>query len=98
MKGGKSRKHKKGGKKTRKQRGGAPSFGEFASALTFRPLTASAPPSQLYTNMMEWKGAEPYPSPLANTGTPPYQALKPITTTAVAGTITRNLQNEITTL
>ena len=98
QKGGKSRKHKKGGKKTRKQRGGAPSFGEFASALTFRPLTASAPPSQLYTNMMEWKGAEPYPSPLANTGTPPYQSIKPTTQTAVAGTITRNLQNEITTL
>lgn len=98
QKGGKSRRQKKGGRKTRKQRGGAPSFGEFASALTFRPLTASAPPSQLYTSMMEWKGAEPYPSAMANTGTPPYQSIKPMTQTATAGTITRNLQTEINTL
>jgi len=98
QKGGKSRKQKKGGRKTRKQRGGAPSWGEFASALTFRPLTSSAPPSQLYTQMMEWKGSEPYPSSLPNTGTPPYQAIKPITQTAIAGTIARNLQTEITTL
>ena len=100
QKGGKSRRQKKGkGKrKTRKQRGGAPSFGEFASALTFRPLTSSAPPSQLYTSMMEWKGSEAYPSSMPNTGTPPYQSIKPMTQTATAGTITRNLQAEINTM
>jgi hypothetical protein len=97
QKGGKSRKQKKGSRKTRKQRGGAPSWGEFASALTFRPLTSSAPPSQLYTSMMEWKGSDPYPSSLANTGSPPYQSIKPVTQVATAGTITRNLESEIAT-
>ncbi len=95
QKGGKSRKQRKGSRKTRKQRGGAPSWGEFASAVTFRPLTASAPPSQLYTTMMEWKGSDPYPSSLANTGSPPYQSIKPVTQVATAGTITRNLESEI---
>lgn len=88
----KSRKGKKG--KTRKMRGGA-SWGEFASAMTLRPVTASAPPSQIYTSLMEWKGGEPYPSSLANTGSPGYQHIKPMTTVATTGSITRDLASEI---
>jgi hypothetical protein len=99
QKGGKQSRKQKGRKGTRKhkhkQRGGAPTFGEFASALTFRPLTSSAPPSQLYTNMMEWKGGAPYPSPLANTGNPGYQALKAQIYAPTAGDITRDLTREI---
>jgi hypothetical protein len=96
QKGGKSRKQR--GKKTRKSKtmkGGAPSFGEFASALTLRPVTASAPPSQLYTTMMEFKGGEAYPSSLANTGAPPYQSIKPNVQAALPGDITRNLAGEL---
>lgn len=102
QKGGrKGKKSRKGGKnKTRKgsrqeqQQGGA-SFGEFASAMTLRPLTAAAPPSQLYTNLMDWKGGQPYPSSLANTGAPPYQGLKPMIPVTSAGPITRDLGSEI---
>lgn len=96
QKGGKSRKGRgKRTRKTRKQRGGAPSWGEFASAVTFRPLTSAAPPSQLYQSMMEWKGAEPYPSPLANTGAPPYQAYKPNIQAPTVQDINRNLAAEL---
>lgn len=95
QKGGKQSRKQKGRRGTRKQKGGAPTFGEFASALTFRPLTSSAPPSQLYTNMMEWKGGAPYPSPLANTGNPGYQALKAQIHAPTAGDITRDLTREI---
>jgi len=97
QKGGKSRTQKQKGKKTRKNktmRGGAPSWGEFASAVTLRPMTASAPPSQLYTTMMEFKGGQPYPSSLANTDAPPYQSIKPNVQTALPGAITRNLASE----
>ncbi len=90
-KGRKSRKQKG---KTRKMRGGA-TWGEFASAMTLRPLTASAPPSQLYTNLMEWRGSEPFPSPLANTGNPGYQSIKPQIPVAAVETITRDLAREI---
>ena len=90
-----SRQEQQGGSKvTTDQRGGA-SFGEFASAMTLRPLTASAPPSQLYSHLMEWKGGEPFPSSLANTGAPPYQGLKPMVPVTSAGPITRDLRNEI---
>jgi hypothetical protein len=102
QKGGKSRRNKskskksKGKKTTRRHRGGGgPTFGEFASALTFRPLTSSAPPSQLYSSMMEWKGAAPYPSSVPNTGSPPYQPYRPMTTTSTAGVISRDLASEL---
>lgn len=88
----KSRKSKKG--KTRKMKGGA-NWGEFASAMTLRPLTASAPPSQLYTTMMEWRGGEAYPSSLANTGAPPYQGIRPQVQVASVGAITRDLGSEL---
>jgi hypothetical protein len=96
QKGGKSRKQK--GRKTRKNKtmkGGAPSWGEFASAVTLRPITASAPPSQLYTTMMEFKGGQPFPSSLANTDAPPYQAIRPNVQAALPGAITRNLSTEL---
>lgn len=91
-KGKKSRKGSKG--KTRKMKGGA-NWGEFASAVTLRPLTPGPPPSMLYTSMMEWKGSEPYPSSLANTGSPPYQSLKAGVQTPVVGAIDRSLATEI---
>ena len=96
QKGGKSRKAR--GKKTRRartMRGGAPSWGEFASALTLRPMSASAPPSMLYTTMMDWKGAAPYPSSSANTDAPPYQSLRANIQSGTPGVITRNLSTEI---
>lgn len=95
QKGGKSRRRSTRLKKSRKQRGGAPSWGEFASAATLRPLTAEAPPSLAYTTMMEFKGAQPYPGSQANTASPPYQSIKPTTIAPQAGVITRNLGAEI---
>jgi hypothetical protein len=107
QKGGKTKKRGKKTRKSRKQRGGSsaatgqrggsswPSWGEFASAASFRPLTSSAPPSQLYQNMMEWKGSEAYPSSLPNTGNPPYQGLRPMVQAPTAGVITRDLAAEI---
>ena len=71
---------------------------EFASAVTFRPLTTSAPPSMLYQNMMEGKGALPYPSSQPNTGTPNYQSLKANIQTGVPGVITRDLSNEVASI
>jgi hypothetical protein len=96
QKGGKSRKGRKARKGTRKLKGGAfPSINEFASAATFRPVSSAAPPSMTYTNMMEFKGAAPFPSASANTDAPPYQALKTQTLAAVPGVITRDLTTEI---
>jgi hypothetical protein len=92
QKGGKSRKALK---KTRKQKGGAPSWGDFASALSFRPLTASVPPGQMYSTMMNFKGTPSYPSSLPNTGSPPYQDIKPIATVATTGVIVRDLAKEL---
>jgi len=93
--GGRSRRRKGTRSKRRTMKGGAPTWGEFASAVTFRPLTAAAPPSQLYTSMMEWKGSEPYPSSMANTGAPPYQGIKAQTQAALPGVITRDLAAEL---
>ncbi len=96
QKGGKSRSARKGRKSTRKLKGGAfPSISEFASAATFRPLSSSAPPGVAYSNMMEFKGAAPYPSSSANTDAPPYQALKAQTLANTPGVITRDLTTEI---
>lgn len=92
QKGGK----KKGKKGTRKQRGGTfPSISEFASAASMRALSSSAPPGTAYTAMMEFKGAPPYPSSLANTGSPPYASIKPMALTSTAGLINRDLSTEI---
>jgi hypothetical protein len=96
QKGGKSRKTKgKRSRKTRRMRGGAPTFGEFASALTLRPMTASAPPSMLHTTMMDWKGSAPLPSSSPNTDMPPYRALAPNIQAGAPGVITRDLRAEI---
>jgi hypothetical protein len=97
--GGKRKSRKGRGRKTRRattgQRGGAPTWGEFASAASLRPFTSSAPPSQLHTTLMEWKGAEPYPSSLANTGSPAYRGIPAQIQTPTAGAITRNLASEL---
>lgn len=96
QKGGKSRRTKgKRSRKTRRMKGGAPTWGEFASALTLRPMTASAPPSMLHTTMMDWKGAAPLPSSSANTDAPPYQSLRPSIQAGAPAVITRSLASEI---
>ena len=94
QKGGKSRRAKKV-KGTRKMKGGAPSFAEFASAFSSRPLMSSAPPTTAYSSMMEYKGALPYPSGTANTANPPYQAYKPSVITPTLGAIQRDLGTEL---
>ena len=94
QKGGKSRR-KARGRKTRKMRGGAPTWGEFASAVSLRPLTSSAPPSLAYTALAEWKGGETYPSSLANTGSPVYRGIPAQIQAPTAGQITRNLASEL---
>ena len=93
--GGKSRRRKGRGRKTRKMRGGAPTWGEFASAASLRPLTSSAPPSLAYTALAEWKGSEAYPSSLANTAAPGYRSIPAQIQAPTAGQITRNLASEL---
>ena len=90
-----SQKGGKGKRKTRKMKGGAPSLSEFAASIASRPLSSSVPPSTLYAGMMEFKGAAPYPSSLANTDAPPYQAIKPTIHAPVVGAIQRDLASEI---
>lgn len=95
QKGGKSRKGK-GKNRSRKLKGGAfPSIHEFASAASFRPLVASAPPSAMYTTMMDYKGAQPYPSALANTDNPPYKGINANAIVSNVGLINRQLQLEV---
>lgn len=87
-----------GKRKTRKgrQQGGAfPSLSEFAQALSFRPVTATAPPTMAYTAQMEFKGLPSPPSSQANTGSPGYLSYKPSTVAGVATEITRDLGSEI---
>lgn len=90
QKGGKSRKG------TRKLKGGAfPTISEFASAASFRPLSSSNPAGMVYSNLMEFKGAAPYPSSYANTDAPPYQPHKPFVISNNPGVIIRDLRTEI---
>ncbi len=95
QKGGKRKSRKGRGRKTRKMRGGAPTWGEFASAASLRPITSSAPPSIAYTALAEWKGGEPYASSLANTGTPAYRSIPAQIQAPTAAPITRNLASEL---
>lgn len=81
---------------TTDQRGGAfPSISEFAQAVSFRPVTATAPPSITYNAQMDFKGLPSPPSSQANTGSPPYIPYKPSTLAGVATEITRDLGSEI---
>jgi len=89
QKGGKGKKHAKKG--TRKMKGGAPNLAEFAAAASFRPLDSSNPVTSMYQGMMEMKGVAPYPSAMANTGTPPYVASKPSVIAPSVGAINRDL-------
>lgn len=90
-----TKKARKGKSKTRKMRGGAPSLGDFASSIGFRPLLSTNPPTAVYGSMMEFKGAAPFPSSYANTGTPPYISSKPTVIAPQTGAITRDLGSEI---
>ena len=98
QKGGKRR---RSGRATRKasrkqQQGGAfPTMSEFAQALSFRPITSSAPPSSPYVAQMDYKGLPPYPSSTSNTANPPYIGMKPTIIPGVATEISRDLGNEI---
>lgn len=94
LKGGK-RRTRRGRKTTRKMKGGAPSLSEFASAFSSRPLLSSTPPTAAYGSMMEYKGAMPLPSGVANTANPPYQAYKPAVITPTLGAIQRDLGSEL---
>jgi hypothetical protein len=90
----------KGGKrktrKSKRQGGGAfPSLSEFATAMTFRPMTSTNPPSMSYTAQMDFKGLPSPPSSVANTATPPYLSYKPATLAGVATEISRDLGSEI---
>ncbi len=90
----------KGGKRStrrrRRQDGGAfPSISEFATAMTFRPITSTNPPSMAYTSQMDFKGLPSPPSSVANTANPPYMAYKPTTLAGVATEISRDLGSEI---
>ena len=89
----------KGGRRTRKnkrQGGGAfPSISEFAQALSFRPITATAPPSMAYNAQMDFKGLPSPPSSVANTGSPSYLSYKPTTLAGVTTEINRDLGSEI---
>lgn len=96
QKGG-TRRSKKSKKGTRRRQGGGafPTISEFAQALSFRPITPSAPPSTSYVAQMDYKGLPPYPSSAANTGSPPYVTLKPVVLPGVATEINRDLGSEI---
>ena len=90
----------KGGKrgrsrKVRKQMGGFPTLSEFGTALSFRPLLASAPTSALYDAQMYAKGQGMPPPSAPNTVNPPYMPHKPTILSATAATITRDLGKEI---
>lgn len=89
----------KGGRRTRKskkQNGGSfPTVSEFAQALSFRPITATAPPTMAYTAQMDYKGLPSPPSSQPNTGSPAYLSYKPTTVAGVATEITRDLGSEI---
>lgn len=84
----------KGGKKTRRnrtQRGGFPTIGEFAQALTFRPLLATNPTTVAHDAMMTFKGQPPATLPGPNTANPPYVSQSPMTYDALATAIRRDL-------
>lgn len=89
----------KGGRRTRRTRrqgGGAfPTLSEFAQALTFRPITATSPPTMVYNAQMAYKGLPAPPSSVASSATPPYIPYKPSILAGVATEINRNLGSEI---
>lgn len=84
----------KGGKQTRRrktQRGGFPTISEFAQALNFRPLLATNPTTAAHDAMMTFKGEPPSTLPGPNTGNPPYISQSPMTYSALATPINRDL-------
>jgi hypothetical protein len=85
-----------GGKTRRRQRGGAfPSLSEFATALTFRPISSTAPTSVLQDAQTAFKGQILPPSPSPVDGSPPYQAYPATAATLPNYDITRSLSSEL---
>lgn len=88
----------KGGTRRRKSlKGGGnfPSISEFASAVSLRPIPASATPTMMYDAQMAWKGAGTSPPPQPNTGSPGYKAYEPTILKADAAALSRNLGAEL---
>lgn len=85
-----------GGRTRRRQRGGAfPSLSELATALTFRPISASVPTSVMQDAQTAFKGQTLPSSPSSVDGTPPYQAYPATTATLPNYDITRSLSSEL---
>jgi hypothetical protein len=85
-----------GGKTRRRQRGGAfPSLAELATALSFRPVPATAPTTVVHDAQMGFKGQPLPPSPSPSDGTPPYQSYPAITSVVPTYDITRSLSSEL---
>lgn len=90
----------KGGKRrrgaTRKQKGGFPSLGDFAQAMSFRPILANNPTGPVYDFQTALKNPMALPPPpTPNTANPNYLPIKVTTIDAVASEINRSLSNEV---
>lgn len=83
-------------KRSRKQRGGFPTLSEFAQALSFGPLSPTAPTTPLYDLQTATKAQPLPPSSAANTATPPYVSATPQTVSYPSYAINRQLTTEIT--
>ena len=82
-------------KRNKKQRGGFPTLSEFAQALSFGPLSPSAPTSAAYDLQSATKAQLPPASPSAHTGTPPYINYTPQAVSYPSYAINRQLTSEI---
>jgi hypothetical protein len=82
-------------RRNRKQRGGFPTMSEFAQALSFGPLSPTAPTSVLYDAQSAMKAQLPPPSPAANTANPPYVTASPQAVSYPSYAINRQLTSEI---
>lgn len=82
-------------RRNRKQRGGFPTMSEFAQALSFGPLSPTAPTSVLYDAQSAMKAQLPPPSPVANTANPPYVTASPQAVSYPSYAINRQLTSEI---
>lgn len=83
------------GRSSLKGGGTFPSISEFATAITTRPIMATATPTMAHDAQMSWKGTGTFSSPHPNTGTPGYQAYEPTILKSTATALTRNLGAEL---
>lgn len=79
----------------RKQKGGFPSLSELATAISFRPITATVPTNPAYDFQSAWKGLPTPASPSPTEGTPPYQSYPPTVSPYPAYPINRTLGDEL---